>query len=615
MNSLKLKIPVRDNSSSVNVNPNVSHIKRILEGLPLANPGECCLKITKLVYQLNRAPIDVKIRIKVMALILPLFQDVINSLRNNYINANLPLSEKRQQLALASRRLLVEMSHAYKIIVMDMVEKKTSDTSFLPQAIYCAMNCLSRLLLDSYALYAVEPRQTWLEINQLYLFSEANRHHETKLVPFSPKHEPHPATIINTYKRIVLLALANPYHLMQGEVTKMYYLLKDWCTKIDIVSLSTPKLPEGKLFIDLAVDAPPMYAPKTQNGLQAIEPRLLEITGLMSMLENEIRGLAIESRGNPTLNNLGRRMERDMYFRWEEAWGLRRERMSHRKTRQAPAKLLSGLTGAHHYISGGKPFTPEEDEVRLRGNKTSTRNTYSLSLVPEEHQPWLQTDATSQRVLPTHRTSQFDASTNTSDKDLWVKVFTTSDAALDGFADKPDNEDAPKACEVRNANQGGFGLYCPQESGFPARVGELIATLTDDNPNVWALGTVRWMKINDKQCFEMGIKLLSEDATAVATKAIQGIGKGSEYYRGLLLPDMDPTAYPTTLITPAAVYDVGTVLLMAMKKQLIYVKLTRQLDSSSAFSHYQFDIVAPPEEARSQADNQRDDVVSRNLFR
>ena len=614
MNSLKLKIPVRDNSSSVNVNPNVSHIKRVLEGLPLANPGECCLKITKLVYQLNRAPIDVKTRIKVMALILPLFQDVINSLRNNYINANLPLSEKRQQLALATRRLLVEMSHAYKIIVMDMVEKKTSDTSFLPQALYCAMNCLSRLLLDSYAVYAVEPRQTWLEINQLYLFAEKNGHHNTQLPPFSARQEPRPATITNTYKRIVLLALANPYHLMQGEATKMYDLLKDWCTKIDIIALSTPKLPEGKLFIDLAVDAPPMYAPQTQSGLQAFEPRLLEITGLMALLENEIRNLAIESRSNPTQNNLGRRMERDMYFRWAEAWGLRRERMSHRKTRQAPAHLLSGLTAAHHYISGCKPFTPEEDEIRLRGNKTYAGSAYSLSLVPEEHQPWLQTEQSSQRTTPTHRASQFDASTNTSDKDLWVKVFTTSDAILDGFSDKTAHEEAPKACEVRNANQGGFGLYCPQESGFPARVGELIATLTEENPKVWALGTARWMKINDKQCFEMGIKLISEDACAVATKAIQGTGKGSEYYRGLILPDMDPTVNPTTLITPAAVYDVDTVLLMSMPKQLIYIKLTRQLDSSSAFSHYQFDIVAPPEETRPRADN-RDDVVSRNLFR
>ncbi len=614
MNSLKLKIPVRDNSSSVNVNPNVSHIKRILEGLPLANPGECCLKITKLVYQLNRAPIDAKVRIKVMALILPLFQDVINSLRNNYINANLPLSEKRQKLALATRRLLVEMSHAYKIIVMDIVEKRASDASFLPQAIYYAMNCLSRLLLDSYAVYAVEPRQTWLEINQLYLFSETNQHHEIRLTPFTSDHEPRPATITNTYKRIVLLALANPYHLMQGEVSKMYYLLKDWCTKIDIVALGTPKLPEGKLFIDLAVDAPPMYAPKTQNGLQAFEPRLLEITGLLSLLEGEIRELAIESRNNPTQNNLGRRMERDMYFRWAEAWGLRRERMSHRKARQAPARLLSGLTGAHHYISGSKPFTPEEDEVRLRGNRKNLNNAYSLSLVPEEHQPWLQSNQSSQRVLPTHRTSQFDASTNTSDKDLWVKVFTTSNAALDGFADKPEHEDTPKACEVRNANQGGFGLYCPQESGFPARVGELIATLTEENPKVWSLGTARWLKINDKQCFEMGIKLISEDACAVATKAIQGVGKGSEYYRGLILPDMDPTVNPTTLITPAAVYDVGTVLIMTMPKQLIYIKLTRQLDSSSAFSHYQFEIVAPPEEAHPQADN-RGDVVSRNLFR
>ena len=614
MNSIKLKIPVRDNTSSVNVNPNVNHIKRLLEGLPLANPGECCTKITKLVYQLNRAPIDVKIRMKIMVLVLPLFEDIVNSLRNNYINASLPLSEKRLQVALATRRLLVEMSHAYKIIVADMVEGKTSDISFLPQATYYAMNCLSRLLLDSYALYAAEPRQTWLEINQLYLYAEQNGFNGKILTPINAKHEPTPATITNSYKRIILLALANPYHLMQGEATKMFQLLTSWCTQIDIVPLATPKLPEGKLFIDLGVDAPPMYAPNIQNGLQAIEPRLLEITNLLNILEKEIRQLAVETRGGVSQSNLGQRMERDMYFRWSEAWGLRRERMSHRKPRQAPARLLSGLTAAHHYISGGKPFTPEEDEIRLRGRNAGPSSASTLSLVPEEHQPWLQGEQPSQRVLPTHRASQFDALNNTSEKDLWVKVFTTSNAAVVDFSASPKVEESPKACEVRNSNQGGYGLYCPPESDFPARVGELIGAQTEENPGTWSIATARWMKLNDNQGFEMGIKLISEDASAVATKAIQGVGKGSEYYRGLILPDMDPTTFPTTLITPAAVYDVGSVLIMLTSSHIIYIKLTRQLESTSAFSHYQFEIVPPPEETHARTDSQ-EERLSRNLFR
>ena len=357
-----------------------------------------------------------------------------------------------------------------------------------------------------------------------------------------------------------------------------------------------------------------MYAPKTQNGLQAIEPRLLEISSLLSILEKEIRRLAVESKGSGNQSNLGRRMERDMYFRWSEAWGLRRERMSHRKSRQAPARLLCGLTGAHHYISGGKAFTPEEDELQLRGHKANSGGEYSLSLVPEEHQPWLDTDGSTPRGLPKHRASQFDTLTDTSERDLWVKVFTTSNAVLDELTGTTKPEHTPRPCEIRNSNQGGFGLHCPTESDFPARVGELIGTQVEANPETWSIGTVRWMKINDAQGFEMGIKLISEDACAVATKAVQGVGKGSEYYRGLVLPDMDPTINPTTLITPAAVYDVGSILAMTMPKQLIYIKLTRQLESSSAFSHYQFEIVPPPEEAHDRTDNQ-DERLSRNLFR
>ncbi len=598
MDSIKLQIPARDNNAAVNVNPSVDHIQRILEGLPLANPGECCLKITKLVFQLNRAPIDVKVRIRIMAILLPLFDDIANSLRNNYANATLPLSDKRHQLAMAVRRLLIEMSHAYKIIVMDMVEQRAPENSFLPQAIYYAITILSRHLVDTYTLYTTEPRLVWLEINQLYYYAEQRGFNDSVLEPLNAHHEPQPASISQAYKRIVLLALANPYHLMRGEALRMFKRLQSWCQHCDIASLHNSRLPDGWLFVDLAVDAPPMYAPKTQNGLKTIEARLLEITGLMAALEAETRRITLECKSNSGQSNLGRRMERDMYFRWAEAWGLRRERMSHRKAKQAPARILCGVTAAHHFISGGKAFTPEKDEVKLRGNNTDKTGAadLSLSLVPESHQPWLQEDEkTTMRGLSNTRDSQFDALTNTSDKDLWVKVFTTADDALDETTGLPKNGSAPIPCEVRNANQGGFGIYSSPTSNFPARVGELIASQTDADPHVWAIASSRWMRLNDKQGFEMGIKVISEDASAVGIKAIQGVGKGSEYYRALLLPNLDPTENPTTLITPAAVYDVGTVLIMSTVSHLIYVKLIRQLEATSAYSHYQFNIIAPPE--------------------
>jgi len=599
MDSIKLQIPARDNNASVNVNPSVDHIQRILEGLPLANPAECCLKITKLVYQLNRAPIDVKVRIRIMAILLPLFDDIANSLRNNYTNATLPLSDKRQQLAMAVRRLLVEMSHAYKIIVMDMVEQRAPENSFLPQAIYYAITILSRLLVDNYTLYATEPRLAWLEINQLYHYAEQRGFNDSVLEPLNAKHEPTPASVSRAYKRIVLLALANPYHLMRGEAIRMFKRLQDWCKHCNISSLHNARLPDGRLFVDLAVDAPPMYAPKTQNGLKTIEARLLEITGLLASLDAETRRITIECKNNASQSNLGRRMERDMYFRWAEAWGLRRERMSLRKAKHTPARILCGVTAAHHFISGGKTFTPEKDEIRLRGHHTDKAGAadLSLSLVPESHQPWLQEDEkTTMRGLSKTRDSQFDALTNTSDKDLWVKVFTTSDDIVDEMTGLPKSGSAPVPCEIRNLNQGGFGIYSPSNSNFPARVGELIASQTDTDPHVWAIGSSRWMRLNDKQGFEMGVKLISEDASAVGIKATQGIGKGSEYYRGLLLPNLDPIENPTTLITPAAVYDVGTLLIMSTVSHLIYVKLTRQLEATSSYSHYQFDIIPTPEE-------------------
>lgn len=610
MKSLKLSIPQRINNPAVTFDANLDQIRSFIKALPLANTGECCHQIVQLLRRLNQAPLNVQVRIRIMDMILPLLDDITSSLRNSYINAQLPLTDKRLQTAQLIRNLWLEMSYGYKIVVSDLYEDQIatgSGSPYLSQAIYYALSFLSRLIVDGYALYTPEPKNIWLEVNQLYLHAERNQLHQISLNPVISAKEPSPASISNSYKRLILLSLANPYHLMQGEAVKIFQHLKDWCHHCEIIPLNGGALPEGSLFVDLEMDAAPMYSPKTSTKIRPKEGRLLEIKALINTLENEIRRLTVEAKGASRQSSLAQRMERDMYFRWIESWGVRRERMSHRKPKQAPAQLLCGLTSAHHFISEKAPFVPEEHELRLRGKQAdlSTQAQSSLELVPESHTPWV-TEDQSHRLktgINQPRTSRFDTVDHSDAKDMWIKVYATSTQAVDELTGANKDEFSVHGCEIQNANQGGFGLFCPLASAFPARVGELIGAKTDDDPDSWAIGVVRWMKIKDAQGIELGVRIIADDAHAVATKAVLGIGLGSEYYRSLIVPALDPKKHPTTLIVPAAVYDIGSVLLLTMNKQLLYVRLTRQLESTSSFSHYQFEITEPPAAEEKHSDN------------
>lgn len=617
MKSIKLNIPQHNNNPAISISPSVEQIRAILQNMPLANPEKCCTLILQELFRFNRAPFAVKARIEIMALLLPKIDDMINTVRSSYINDPLPLSNKRQQSAQLINRLLTEMSYGYKTIVHELLEDNNNSAAglaHLPQAIYYAMGFLARLLVDTYALYMPEPPQIWLELNQLYLYAEKHQLHDIELDPINAAREPKPATIINSYRRIILLAVANPYHLMLGETVKMYKNLVDWAPQCRILNIGSGRLPEGKLFVDLTMDAPPLYAPKTPSKLRPVEGRQLEIKELLSLVSQATRRLTLAKQKDSLSHNLARRMERDMYFRWAEAWGLRRERLSNRKPIETSARMVCGLTATHHFVSGEKPFKPEEDELQIRGRSTHAGRGSSLTLVEEEQTPWAFEDTQKHVLTSLHqpRKSQFNAQQGAHEKNLWIKVYANSTQAIDEFITKETSLFEYHGCDIINSNQSGFGITCPNTAQLPARVGDLLAARTATS-TAWAIGRVQWMKINGDQVTQ-GIKVIADDARAIAVKAVQGVGCGGEYYRSLLIPDLDPKLHPTTMITPAAVYDIGSVLKLVLDDEILHARLLRQLTATSSFSHYQFELVAQPVTEKTLTHDQEDKISSR-LFR
>ena len=614
---IKLTIPERSNNPSVTINPSVAQIKATLDALPLANARQSCIQIHDLVHELNRAPLDLNVRNKIMGMILPMIEDLIHSVRSNYLNASLPLADKQGQNAQIIQNLQAELSYGYKIIVQDLLEDQLATSTgsiLLPQAIYNAMTLLARQLVDAYALYDSEPPHIWLELNQLYLYAEKQQLHDIEMNPLNAKSEPKPATISNIYRRSVLLSLANPYHLMQGEAIKMFSRLIEWAPHCNIIPLGNNMVPEGKLFVDLNIDAPPLYAPNTSSKIRPKEGRLFEIKTVLNALNNEIRQLATQTK-NAVHSNLAKRMERDMYFRWSESWGIRRERMSHRSPVQIPTQVVCSLTLAHHFLSDERGFNPEEKEIELQGHGGKDINSSSLSLVPEEHTPWQQ-ELSSDHLktgIDKPRQSIFESNEGESQKDIWIKVFATSAQAIEELTDAKKVEYDVYDCQITNTNQGGYGLTCPTRTNPPTRSGELLAARNGDYNEGWSIGVIRWMKV-DNQAINMGIRTISDDARPVAAKAVAGVGTGGEYFRALLAPNLDPEQYPTTLITPAAIYDINSVVMLNLDDRILFAKLTRQLESTTAFSQYQFDLVERPEKLKTATANQEERKSTR-LFK
>ena len=87
---------------------------------------------------------------------------------------------------------------------------------------------------------------------------------------------------------------------------------------------------------------------------------------------------------------------------------------------------------------------------------------------------------------------------------------------------------------------------------------------------------------------------LSNGAVPVGTKAIKGLGTGTDYFRSLLIPKQVSLQQTRSLIVPAFLYDVGSVLVVNMKQKLLHVRLTRVLISTRSFTQFEFNVVPKP---------------------
>ena len=89
----------------------------------------------------------------------------------------------------------------------------------------------------------------------------------------------------------------------------------------------------------------------------------------------------------------------------------------------------------------------------------------------------------------------------------------------------------------------------------------------------------------------MGVKKLVDAAQNVAIRAVAGAGSGGEYFRALIINCGDGH---TDLLSPAAIYDVGTQLVLNWGERLSYVQLNRMIQTTSSFTRFEYQAIDIP---------------------
>ena len=97
-------------------------IKGWLKILPAANTGAVSKQVFLALKEINRTRIPLEVREQIIALILPQVEYIMATLQKHFLVQAVVLDDKRSKVAQLTKALLLELTHAYRIILSDTSE-------------------------------------------------------------------------------------------------------------------------------------------------------------------------------------------------------------------------------------------------------------------------------------------------------------------------------------------------------------------------------------------------------------------------------------------------------------------------------------------------------------
>ncbi len=466
-------------------------VKAWVESLPMAQSFEAARKLSAHLAGLNRAKLELDIRLQLLEIYAPTAAIALDELDAVYSKATLPLSARAREALTLARDLAAELATGYKIAI---VEKDGKLIAFgakkqLPVLVARAMRYLLVGLLASYKSYTPVPRGIWRELHELYLHAEregvAKEYFdaEAKLSAF------------DLYTEALLLSLSDPYRLVQGEADRILAQARAYRGTVTLGRERPATRSDAHFLVPCDTDRPPKAVPQINDDVGGSNWRLLDANPVVDKLR--AKKLAAET-GNVSAT-MSKSLGPDglsLLARLILLWGDPPKRSQRRDPSQSSVAICVGLKAVGHFVAFEPRLDPAAEADALKRGIT-------MPLM----------------ALPTDDASQA------------VPVFEW---------------------DVVNQSVGGLKVRRMGTVPQPIGVGEVVGVKLIDRSR-WAIGVVRWLTVFDEGGMEFGIQFLGSMARPVWVQPT--ITAAPQAKLGLRLGAGDDGSETDALLTPPNTYS------------------------------------------------------------
>ena len=271
-------------------------------------------------------------------------------LEKQFSKASHPLSGEALEAAKAALGLAHELSVAYKHLLLHESEKRIllAGNRLLVALLHRCLQCVARVLINSYLSYSPVPPKTWLDAHAIYAFARERALHQIAIAHDQPEMTPE-----RVYLQALLLALANPYGFLPGQLNTVVRYLQEFCHWAKLTDVApVHRMAKAVAIIPVGHDFPPFSANKG-GSIDGSKIFLLTFD-LAFQIQEQLR--ALEAGGDVPAgiarDPAGRLQYVTLLKRLLRQWAIPPARQFNRLPSRARVVMCAGLSGVWQYSRG-----------------------------------------------------------------------------------------------------------------------------------------------------------------------------------------------------------------------------------------------------------------------
>ena len=570
---MELRIPTLKKAGTGILRTDPESLGKWVENLPLVNVDTCVWQLEFGLSEINGVEMPTADRLEVLELLTEPVMHITGALQKKHLGKRFPLNKDDLNKSNQAIGLFIAMATGYKLLVAALDRESLPGTQ-LAIPMQRAIRYLTESLIGSYQIYSQHREGLWADLHTLYALAAKHGLQAYQEID-TTQHKPALTSVENAYKQVLLLSLASPYRLRQGEIRQVYTLLARWVPFCRFHAAQEQDTP-GLFTCHLSSDEPPRYLQLTRRELVDAEWIILDTSG---MTEPANATLA-ELRDRPHLRGIlpGENTLKRLML----CWGVMPERQGTRRRQETPVQLVPGLSAIHRHLA--EP-APNEADATIRVAPPAEHEDFLCD--PTFERPTLITTGTpSRKKVASHAGQQNNPFIPSGQYPLRGAY------ALGPQGRSNDVKQAPaiESWKMVDVSVGGYCLLWESTDVSSAQVGELVALRAgaEENNDGWKLGVIRWMKFTPERGLMLGVQLMASGVTPVWTWLCRDEPVTESKAQGLLLPENKALKQTPSLLLPSMPFRTGCLSTLSSGEKEEKIILVRELENTGCFAQYHF---------------------------